>query len=191
MTLPNAIRSNAVRMRKAVLRRIAALWQYTYRIKFSLGKWSLRYGSIGNTVLLLFLVIISVCLSPSLQDTLERHYNTEGEIERLRELILSTGSALIGAAAIVASLVLFATQINIERMPHGLFRRLSEDQEVAGRILTGIYTGNRCYYFIGIRGSVPIGTDCTYGFMVCVFYTVLHSFAPIDARWFSSIPWSN
>ena len=135
MTLPKAIRSTAVRMRKAVLRRIAALWQYTYRIKFSLGKWSLRYGSIGNTVLLLFLVIISVCLSPSLQDTLERHYNTEGEIERLRELILSTGSALIGAAAIVASLVLFATQINIERMPHGLFRRLSEDRRLLGAFL--------------------------------------------------------
>lgn len=37
------------------------------------------------------------------------------------------GAVLVGAAAIVSSLVLFAMQINVERMPHGLFRRLSSD----------------------------------------------------------------
>ena len=122
-------------MRKAVLRRIAALWPYAYRVKYKLGDWSHRYGGIGNVVLLLFLVIISVYLSPSLQTTLKRHYATEEKLESLRELILNTGSALIGAAAIVASLVLFATQVNIERMPHGLFRHLSEDRRLLGAFL--------------------------------------------------------
>ena len=42
-------------------------------------------------------------------------------------MILGVGGALIGAAAIVTSLVLFAMQVNIERMPHGLFGRLSAD----------------------------------------------------------------
>jgi hypothetical protein len=45
---------------------------------------------------------------------------------------LNVGSALIGAAAIVTSLVLFAMQVNIERMPHGLFRRLSADRKLLG-----------------------------------------------------------
>ena len=36
----------------------------------------------------------------------------------------------MGAAAIVTSLVLFAMQVNIERMPYGLFRRLSEDAKL-------------------------------------------------------------
>ncbi len=50
----------------------------------------------------------------------------------MRSLILGTGSALISAAAIVMSLVLFAMQVNIERMPHGLFRRLSADLKLLG-----------------------------------------------------------
>src|SRR5262245_58061172 len=52
---------------------------------------------------------------------------TEGRLESLRALLLALGAALIGAAAIVSSLVLFAMQVNVERMPHALFRRLSPD----------------------------------------------------------------
>jgi hypothetical protein len=63
---------------------------------------------------------------------LGEHYATEQAIEGLRGLILNTGTALIGAAAIVTSLVLFAMQVNIERMPHGLFRRLSADPKLLG-----------------------------------------------------------
>ena len=45
---------------------------------------------------------------------------------------MTTGGALVGAAAIVTSLVLFAMQVNVERMPHGLFRQLSDDRKVLG-----------------------------------------------------------
>jgi hypothetical protein len=45
----------------------------------------------------------------------------------LQTLLLGTGTALIGGTAIAASLVLFAMQVNIERLPFGLFRRLSSD----------------------------------------------------------------
>lgn len=68
--------------------------------------------------------------SPELQKVLEAHYSTEKSIEGLRSLIQNIGTALIGAAAIVTSLVLFAMQVNIERMPHGLFRRLSADRRL-------------------------------------------------------------
>ncbi|WP_323034155.1 hypothetical protein [Pararhodobacter sp.] len=63
---------------------------------------------------------------------LASYYSTEHAVEGLRGLILNVGSALIGAAAIVTSLVLFAMQVNIERMPHGLFRRLSADRKLLG-----------------------------------------------------------
>ena len=46
--------------------------------------------------------------------------------------MLNVGSALIGATAIVASLVLFATQVNVERLPHRLFHRLSKDLKLLG-----------------------------------------------------------
>ena len=120
------------RMHKAVARRIAAFWQYTYRGQHQFGVWKLRYGSIAFYGLLLLLVSASSYLSSDLQNVLAGYYSTEHAIEGLRSLILNVGSALVGAAAIVTSLVLFAMQVNIERMPHGLFRRLSADRKLLG-----------------------------------------------------------
>lgn len=132
MFLTNVIKSVVARTRKTIRRRIAALWQQTYRAQYRLGRWGVRYGSIAFSIVLLLLVLASVYLSPTFQSALEAHYATEQAIEGLRGLILNTGSALIGAAAIVTSLVLFAMQVNIERMPHGLFRRLSGDLKLLG-----------------------------------------------------------
>ena len=39
---------------------------------------------------------------------------------------------MIGATAIVASFVLFAMQVNVQRLPHGLFRRFSSDVRLLG-----------------------------------------------------------
>lgn len=132
MFLLNAMKSAVARTRKTIRRRIAALWQQTYRAQYRLGRWGVRYGSIAFSIVLLLLVLASVYPSPTFQSALEAHYATEQAIEGLRGLILNTGSALIGAAAIVTSLVLFAMQVNIERMPHGLFRRLSADRKLLG-----------------------------------------------------------
>jgi hypothetical protein len=45
---------------------------------------------------------------------------------------VTLGASLLGAAAIVMSLVMFAMQINVERTPHRLFRRLSTDLRLLG-----------------------------------------------------------
>ena len=100
-------------MRKAVARRIAALWQRTYRAQYQFGLWKLRYGNIAFYAVLFLLVSASAYLSPTLQNVLASYYSTEHAIKGLRGLILNVGSALIGAAAIVTSLVLFAMQVNI------------------------------------------------------------------------------
>ena len=71
-------------------------------------------------------------LLPAVQASLESRFATEESIQRFQSLLLATGNALIGAAAIVTSLVLFAMHVNVERMPHGLFRRLSGDRKLLG-----------------------------------------------------------
>lgn len=48
----------------------------------------------------------------------------------IQSLLLAIGGALIGATAIASSFVLFAIQVNIERLPYGLFRRLSSDRRL-------------------------------------------------------------
>ena len=82
--------------------------------------------------MLVLLVAVSFYLSPLLQAALDTHFTTEDAVHGLQRLLLNVGTALIGAAAIVTSLVLFAMQVNIERMPHGLFRRLSTDRRLLG-----------------------------------------------------------
>lgn len=120
------------RMRRSVARRIAATWQYTYRAQYRLGVWQLRYGGIAFFAVLLLVVLASAYLSPVIQDVLAVHFSADTSIDGLRGLLLNVGTALIGAAAIVTSLVLFAMQVNVERMPHGLFRRLSADGKLIG-----------------------------------------------------------
>lgn len=54
------------------------------------------------------------------------------EPETLRSLFQSLGGGLVGASAIAFALVMFAMQTNVDKMPHGLFKRLSSD----GRLLS-------------------------------------------------------
>ena len=122
----------AIRIRKVTRRLLASLWQQTYKYHFRVYGWSLQYGGYLQFSILTLLVVFSLYLLPTLQKILEAHYLTEKSIEGLTDLILNLGSALIGATAIVTSLVLFAMQVNIERMPHGLFRRLSADRKLLG-----------------------------------------------------------
>ena len=115
-----------------IQRRVAQVWQYIYRVEFTLGRWLRRYREFLGLAAVLLLISASVYVMPVLQVTLAARYTTEAEITQLQGLILNVGSALIGAAAIVTSLVLFAMQVNIERMPHGLFRSLSTDRKLLG-----------------------------------------------------------
>ncbi len=55
-----------------------------------------------------------------------------GEIDKdrltaIETLLVTVGGSLIGATAIVSAMVVYALQVNVERMPHALFRRLSSD----------------------------------------------------------------
>lgn len=86
-----------------------------------------RYGAILGASVFLLAIFTSFYLAHFVQAFLEPYFSGNQEIESLRAVVLNVGSALMGAAAIVTSLVLFAMQVNIGRMPHGLFRRLSAD----------------------------------------------------------------
>lgn len=125
-----SVHDMTIRAGKAIRRGHATIWHYAYIVQYRISVWKVRHAALALGVLLLVLIAISVYLSPALQVALEAHYSTEKGIEGLRSLILNLGSPLIGAAAIVTSLVLFAMQINVERMPHGLFRRLSADPKL-------------------------------------------------------------
>lgn len=75
---------------------------------------------------LLLLLVASVLIAPILDSALAPHITTSG----LSDLLLAVGAALIGAAALAFTLVMFAMQVNVERLPHGLFRKISTDKRL-------------------------------------------------------------
>jgi len=110
-----------------VARRVALMWAAFYRLRYRVGRWREQHGA--TTIILITIVMIAVSISvlPVL-DRLFKNYAAErSNVELVRSVLATLGGALFGASAIVSSLVLFAMQVNIERLPHGLFRRISAD----------------------------------------------------------------
>jgi len=89
---------------------------------------------------LFLLGIVGYAMSPMLQDFLAAYFSQGLAIENLRGLILGAGTALIGASVIISSFVLYAIQVNIERMPHKMFRQFSQDIWLLGILTLAICT---------------------------------------------------
>ena len=124
------------RLKRTWRRRLAELWHYAYTVRHKADQHHSRFGKIIRAATVVLFIAASAYLLPTLQTLLETRFATEEAVQRVQSLLLNTGSALIGATAIVTSLVLFAMQVNVERMPHGLFRRLSEDRKLLGAFAT-------------------------------------------------------
>ncbi len=161
MPLGKAISSAVARTKRNVRQRIAALWNYVYRVQYIIGQFRVRYRGIAFSVILLLLVSASFYLSPSFHAAVESHYSTEEAVQGLQHLLLNTGTALVGAAAIVTSLVLFAMQVNIERMPHGLFRRLSADRRLLGA------------FAVAFLLAIAVATLSTFAGRITLVYVVI------------------
>lgn len=106
-----------------------------HQVRFRFGHWRRRQGLKIATLVLLVSILASVFAMPALQRVAGGYFSDEKSLATLRTLLGSTGTALIGAAAIAFSIVVFAMQINVERMPHGLFKKLSSDRRLLGSFL--------------------------------------------------------
>ena len=113
------------------------LWQRIYSIRGWLYKWRSRFGSSFVYLFAVLVFCISFFVSPAIQKIIEPYFLQTEKFSGLQTFFATLGGALIGAAAIAFSLVMFAMQVNVERMPHGLFRKFSSDWK-----LIGTFTGS-------------------------------------------------
>jgi len=114
----------------------AWLWQRIYRIQNFFFLLRVKYSRFFVVALLVILILISSFLLPTIQGTLDSYFSKAENLADFKTLLVILGGSLIGAAAIVFSLVMFAMQINVERMPHGLFRKFSSDVKLLGAFFT-------------------------------------------------------
>jgi hypothetical protein len=92
------------------------------------GQWLYQHSTKLLLVLTAALIAASILMTPTIQDYLEPRFLTAPErLSALRSLLVGIGASLIGATAIIFSVVMLAVQLNFARIPFGLFRRLSSD----------------------------------------------------------------
>lgn len=113
-----------------------------HRAQTKFGSWQSRHGVKFGAAAVLAGLLSTFLSVPFLKTFVGDYFKSSETLGALRSLLGGTGSALIGAAAIAFSLIVFAMQTNIERMPHGLFRKLSSDRRLLvsflGSLLTAI-----------------------------------------------------
>lgn len=119
-------------MNSKISKYCAQLWQWMYKAQYRVSSWPPKYTKSAVVVFLLVGVGCSFGVSSQLQAVLNPYFagQVQGNLSNLRSVLLNIGSAMIGASAIAFSLVVFAMQVNVERMPHGLFRRFSTDSRI-------------------------------------------------------------
>lgn len=110
----------------------AKVWQRIYSLKNMFFEVKSNYGGMLGMIFLATLLIISIIFTPALQCYLSPLFSEQARLESIKALFLTLGGAFIGATAIAFSLIMFAMQVNVERMPHGLFRKFSSDIKLLG-----------------------------------------------------------
>lgn len=126
------VRSSIAHAKRAAQRWYAIQWQRIYGMHHRLSFWKARYGAVATSTFLILLVVVSGYLAPTLQGALEPYFSDDMRFAGFRTLLVTLGGSLIGATAIAFTLVMFAMQVNVERMPHGLFRKFSSDPKLLG-----------------------------------------------------------
>ena len=78
------------------------------------------------------LFVFNFFFYPKINNVVVSYFVIGDRIDGLQTLFLALGGAMIGAIAIAFSLIMFAMQINVERIPYGLFRKFSTDSKLLG-----------------------------------------------------------
>ncbi|MGE1174805.1 hypothetical protein [Pseudomonas sp. BW7P1] len=137
--------------------------------KGTLVKWSGQHGFKLLTTIAAIAFGTTLIMVPALQRASNGFFIIPENLAALKSLLAGTSSALIGATAIAFSLILFAMQVNVERMPHGLFKRLSSDWILLGNFLTSFLSA----LTVGSLSLIPSSELATLAITITIWAIVL------------------
>ncbi|MGQ0586511.1 MAG: hypothetical protein ACT4PK_04845, partial [Gammaproteobacteria bacterium] len=132
--LRQAVASVSGYLKQAVSRVAARARQIRNQVQYradrrwvELTHWQQRHRRTVLLGLLGLIVAASGLLVANVEPALEGYFAALNLLAAAQTLLVTLGCALVGAAAIAFSVLIFSMQVNIERMPHALFQRVSSD----------------------------------------------------------------
>ena len=148
---------------------VAKFWLQWYRIKNIF--FNFKYYPVLYRLLFTTLFITTFILIPCFEEPVNKYLSDIKVISNLKSLFLGVGGALISASAIAFSLVMFAMQVNVEKMPYGLFKKFSSDVRLLGAFFTTVSLS----ILIALFSLVPSSEFNTY-IVVSAMWSVLFIF---------------
>ncbi|VEB35474.1 Uncharacterised protein [Legionella sainthelensi] len=115
--------------KKAALIR-AMYWQHFYDTRNKLRLFCSNHKIICASLITVSLFILNLYTYPIIKTHVNIYFSINDRIDSLKSLFLGLGGALIGATAIAFSLIMFAMQVNVGRLPYGLFKKFSTDSKL-------------------------------------------------------------
>src|SRR5258708_16655848 len=100
-------------------------------IRYGLQTRLARHGRVAIGATIIAFILVGFVFAHVFQTAVDAYFNPE-RFSSLRNLLATSGGALVGATASGFSVVMIAVQLNFARMPHGLFRTLSSDFTLLG-----------------------------------------------------------
>lgn len=150
-------------------RRLGLLWAGTLnrslKARLALGQRLRRHNSSVLVVSIVALIGVSFWKASDIQTLIEPGFNND-MLSSLRSLLVGVGGALVGATAIVFSVVMLAVQLNFARTPHALFQKLSSDFRLlayfAATFLLGLIVGSMAVVVSpsALAVSILVGAWC-------------------------------
>ena len=119
-----------LKIRGSIPVRHAQFWQFYYRYKNRFLLVASKHKVVFTAILLLVLFVTSLSFALKFHSVFESYFFLQERFKGFQTLLVALGGALIGATAIAFSLIMFAMQVNVERMPYGLFRKFSSDPKL-------------------------------------------------------------
>jgi len=108
----------------------AKYWQYFYNTRNNLYLFYSNHKLICASLVIVFLIILNTSIYTTIKKYVNVYFGINNNLDTLQSLFLGIGTALIGATAIAFSLIMFAMQVNVERLPYGLFKKFSTDRKL-------------------------------------------------------------
>ncbi|EEF5103208.1 hypothetical protein GIC38_18865, partial [Salmonella enterica] len=130
-----------------------------------LTQWKNAHNRILIAGAIIFFLFFSFLFLMPYKQSVELYFSNENLLSALRSLLGGIGAALIGATAIVFSLIVFSMQTNIERMPHGLFRKFGSDLLLLGSFLGSFVIAT----LVASMSLIPNNKLAMYAIFICVW----------------------